>query len=229
MVAQTIPLAPFLEGRGEEIKALWGTPPDPCQRGGAPLDSPARNAHCGCLPPHVLVPLPPPSRAGLPRRPAAAPDCFAAEEIKALWGTPPDPCQRGGAPLDSPARNAHCGCLPPHVLVPLPPPSRAGLPRRPAAAPDCCAGEEIKALWGTPQTPAKEAVPLWTPPHVMPIVDVPPHVLVPLPPPSRAGLPRRPTAAPDCFAGARNDGKQVAEYLEQCHPSVVSSPLFHMY
>ena len=35
-VAYTIPLAPFLEGGGQIIM----TPPDPCQRGCAPLDSP---------------------------------------------------------------------------------------------------------------------------------------------------------------------------------------------
>ena len=36
--ARTIPLTPFLEGRGHNNE-LWGTPPDPCQRGCAPLDS----------------------------------------------------------------------------------------------------------------------------------------------------------------------------------------------
>ena len=36
----TIPLTPFLEGRGNS-KKCWGTPPDPCQRGCTPSGLPA--------------------------------------------------------------------------------------------------------------------------------------------------------------------------------------------
>ncbi len=43
IMGRTIPLAPFLEGRGNSKKS-WGTPPDPCQRGYTPLDSPLAGA-----------------------------------------------------------------------------------------------------------------------------------------------------------------------------------------
>ena len=78
-------------------------------------------------------------------------------------------------------------------------------------------GKSIKLSGGHPQTPAKEAVPLWTPPaHGAPIA-------LATPPPVIARSLRR-----------GNLGRGVvrsleAEYLEPCHLSVVSSPLFHMY
>ena len=131
MVAQTIPLAPFLPGRGKKLKLSGGHPQTPAKEA-VPLWTPPHVMPIVDVPPHVLVPLPPPSRAGLPRRPAAAPDCFAGEEIKALWGTPPDPCQRGCAPLDSPARNAHCGCPPTRTSTP---PSAITRPGSPGAPP----------------------------------------------------------------------------------------------
>ena len=103
------PSSPLPSRKGEEIKALWGTPPDPRQRGYPPLHSllvrpviarSLRRGNLGwggvlyfgfgecCLNSGTHHPPSPlPSRKG--------------EEIKALWGTPPDPRQRGYPPLHS--------------------------------------------------------------------------------------------------------------------------------
>ncbi len=73
---------------GGNYKKSWGTPPDPCQRGCSPLDSPlaSAGAHPPCRLPEGL------HLSGLPA-------CTC-------WGTPPDPCQRGCSPLDSPLARA---------------------------------------------------------------------------------------------------------------------------
>ncbi len=90
MVARTIPLAPFLEGRGDNKEKkkvyggtssrppasgavpLWtppwarGTPPDHCQRGGAPLDSPLGARDSSRPPAKGAVPLWTPRLRGRP-------------------------------------------------------------------------------------------------------------------------------------------------------------------
>ena len=93
-MGRTIPLAPFLEGRGEVKKGrLWRhILHTACQRGYTPLDSPLAGAALQLW--GGPSPWPLPGRKG---------------EEKELWGTPPDPCQRGCTPLDSLlSRPVHC-------------------------------------------------------------------------------------------------------------------------
>ena len=126
----TIPLTPFLEGRGNSKKS-WGTPPDPCQRGCTPLDSPlsSAGAHPPCRLPVGLhpsglpacggfasivgctIPLPPSwkeggivrSPGGHPQTPAKGVGGTSSIPPGLPWGTSSIPPASGVAPSGLPA------------------------------------------------------------------------------------------------------------------------------
>ena len=85
-----------------------------------------------------------------------APDCFAAVRNDGVGAHPPYRLPEGGAPLDSPLRMSGLECVN-HVSEH---PSMISLVYTPTKK-----GEINRGSEGHPQTPAKEAVPLWTPPR----------------------------------------------------------------
>ena len=129
MGARTIPLAPFLRGRGKKLKLSGGHPQTPGS-GAAPLCTPRMHAlgdsrvpswdtlpgrHCEEWSDEAIWGVVGALRdsydsglrlnRGAYHSPSPLPE-RKGEEIKALWGTPPDPWQRGCAPLHSPHARA---------------------------------------------------------------------------------------------------------------------------
>ena len=110
--ARTIPLAPFLKGRGNKKKCWRDTLQTSCQRGRSPLDAP-----CGL--------------ADSPRPPARGGDPLWTPLVG--WRTPQTSCQRGRSPLDAPCGLADTPDLLPEGAIPSGRPLWAGGHPRPLA------------------------------------------------------------------------------------------------